>query len=194
MGIGPQVVQQDILTSSQEEDWVPWFYEGDSSHIRQEVSDDVPPCLSQTPSFPFVWLPLNRGEQHLGLLILTYSRPHHFSREERRVLEMFATQCVAALENVRMTIALRAAYERQKELDRLKDQFIITTSHELRTPLTAVQGYLELLATYHSTMEAHMLDSFLSKACRSCEELALMVSNITDASRVQVDIQTTNMK
>ncbi len=193
MGIGPQVVQQDILTPSQEEDWVPWFYEGDSSQIWQGTSQCMPPCLSQAPYFPFVWLPLNRGEQHLGLLILTYSLPHHFSREERRVLEMFATQCVAALENVHMTLALRAAYERQKELERLKDEFITVTSHELRTPLTAVQGYLELLTTYHSTMEAPMLDNFLVKASRGCEELALMVGNITDASRVQVDVQTMSL-
>ena len=190
IGTGPRLVQQDVLTPSQEEDWLPWFYEGDSSQIWQGTSKGIPPCLPQASSFPFVWLPLNSGDQHLGLLILTYSRPHHFSREEQRVLGMFATQCVAALENVRMTLALRAAYERQKELDRLKDEFITTTSHELRTPLTAVQGYLELLASYHSTMEASMLDNFLAKASRGCEELALMVGNITDASRVQVDVKT----
>lgn len=191
IGTGPRLVQQDILTPSQEEDWLPWFFEGDSSQIGQGTSEgkSMPSCLSQAPCFPFVWLPLNRGDQHLGLLVLTYSQPHHFSHEERRVLEMFATQCVAALENVRITLALRAAYERQKELDRLKDEFITTTSHELRTPLTAVEGYLELLATYHSTMEASMLDNFLAKASRGCEELALMVGNITDASRVQVDVK-----
>jgi signal transduction histidine kinase len=34
---------------------------------------------------------------------------------------------------------------RRDELDRLKDDFVLTTSHELRSPLTSVQGFAELL-------------------------------------------------
>jgi signal transduction histidine kinase len=38
----------------------------------------------------------------------------------------------------------RQAGERD-QLDRMKDEFVLTTSHELRSPLTAVQGFAELL-------------------------------------------------
>ncbi|MGB7588497.1 MAG: HAMP domain-containing sensor histidine kinase [Solirubrobacterales bacterium] len=38
----------------------------------------------------------------------------------------------------------RRAGERD-ELDRMKDEFVLTASHELRSPLTAVQGFAELL-------------------------------------------------
>src|SRR5207253_1916031 len=138
-GMGPHLVHQGHLTPSQERDWFPWFYEGGNPQAWQESSIDFPPCLPQAVYFPFAWIPLNRAQQHLGILALTYPRPHLFSHEEMRVLEMFASQCAVALENARITIELRAAYERQKELDRLKDQFIITASHELRKPLTAAQ-------------------------------------------------------
>ena len=34
---------------------------------------------------------------------------------------------------------------RRDELDRIKDEFVLTASHELRSPLTSVQGFAELL-------------------------------------------------
>jgi signal transduction histidine kinase len=40
---------------------------------------------------------------------------------------------------------LQVAYERLKDLDRLKSNFLATVSHELRTPLTSIIGYSEML-------------------------------------------------
>ena len=40
---------------------------------------------------------------------------------------------------------LENAYDRLKELDRLKSNFLATVSHELRTPLTSIIGYSEML-------------------------------------------------
>ncbi|HLX40365.1 MAG TPA: ATP-binding protein, partial [Ktedonobacteraceae bacterium] len=124
---------------------------------------------------------------------LTYPRPHIFSQEEKRVLSMFASQFSVVLENADITIQLRAAYERQRELDKLKDQFIMTASHELRTPLTAVQGYIELLKEYNLTLSPGTRAEFIAKAHRSCDELTLMVSNIMDANRVQADVESARL-
>jgi signal transduction histidine kinase len=104
-------------------------------------------------------------------------------------LGMFASQCAATMENAKMTLELLAAYERQQELDRLKDQFIMTASHELRTPLTAVQGYIELLEEYNLLLSPEARGEFIAKAHRGCEELVLMVGNIMDASRVEIDAE-----
>jgi signal transduction histidine kinase len=178
------------ITSLQEHDWSTYFYDrGSTAETSPARLATMPTCLAQVPPLPFAWLPLSKGEHQFGMLVLSYIRPHVFSDEEKRVLSMFANQCTAAMENAQITIALRAAYERQKELDRLKDQFIITASHELRTPLTAVQGYIELLEQYNETLPGHTRADFIAKAHRGCDELTLMVGNIMDASRVQVDVE-----
>ncbi len=174
-------------------DWSSYYYTGQTTNSPHGSFTDTPPCLDQKPNFPFAWLPLRKGEKHLGILILTYSRTHLFFEEEIRVLEMFVEQFVTNLENTRITIELRAAYERQRELDVLKDQFIMTASHELRTPLTAVLGYIELLGEYNEVLETEMRSDFIAKAHRGCDELTLMVNNIMDANRVQADVDNTKI-
>ena len=49
---------------------------------------------------------------------------------------------------------LALAYQHQRQLNDLKDQFIVHVSHELRTPLTEVSDYLELLNDYHGDLDA----------------------------------------
>lgn len=44
------------------------------------------------------------------------------------------------------TARLQEAFDRLKELDKLKSAFLATVSHELRTPLTSIIGYSEMLS------------------------------------------------
>lgn len=186
VGQGPSLLTGEWIGQLQEQDWSSWFQEADgqATPFRQ-----VPACLAHLAGTPFAWLPLCKGQRRLGVLLLSFAQAHVFSLEEKRILGMFARQCAAAMENAQITIALRAAYERQKELDQLKDQFIMTASHELRTPLTAVQGYIDLLSEYNDELSIETRTEFIEKAHRGCDELALMVGNIMDASRLQMEAE-----
>lgn len=191
IGPGP-IIKEQVISSTDDDDWNAFFSEGDDIYTSYAITRSMPPCLAsiaEVPRRPYAWLPLKRGQQRLGVLVIVYIQPHIFSQQERRVLEMFASQCAAALESTRINLELRVAYERQKELDRLKDQFIMTASHELRTPLTAVMGYLELLGEYAPTLAPERMSDFIAKAYRGCDELTLLVSNIIDASHVQLDVE-----
>ena len=178
----------------QQKNWNALFFSGKDA-FEHQAHVLLSSSLSTEPHSPFAWLPLKKKSgAPLGVLLLTYGRPHQFLKNEIQLLEMFAEQCAASLENTSITIELRAAYERQKELDLLKDQFIMTASHELRTPLTAVLGYLELLTQYHDMLDKATSADFIAKAHRGCNELMLMVNNIMDANQMQFTIDRTKME
>lgn len=137
--------------------------------------------------------PLVVHQNPMGLLIL--ARTHRPSAEQKRAFTPqdlphahdFAGQASIAFINAHLYQQLRNAHRRMQELDQLKDQFIMTASHELRTPLTAVQGYLELLEQYHTTISPEQYEEFLQKASRGCEELVLLLNNVMDASRLEIE-------
>ena len=82
---------------------------------------------------------------------------------------------------------IERAYEEQRHLNELKDQFLIHINHELYTPLTAVQGYLELLRL-HSEHLHNIQETFLERALESTEELLLLVNNVLDATHMSAGV------
>ena len=84
----------------------------------------------------------------VGLLfVYTPGQPspfQHISRNSGQV-QALAAQAGIAINNALLYEDLVTALERQKELDRLKDEFILTISHEFRTPLNGLLGIGELL-------------------------------------------------
>ncbi|MBM3268436.1 MAG: HAMP domain-containing protein [Candidatus Sericytochromatia bacterium] len=71
-----------------------------------------------------------------------------FSPVRREPGEPFGTLIGVATDvtdRKRLEDELKEQYEKLKELDRLKSQFINAVSHDLRTPLTSVRGYAEFL-------------------------------------------------
>ncbi len=107
-----------------------------------------------TPATPRSWLgvPLILGERLLGMIALDKYEESFYTEEHARLASAFAAQAAIAMENARLfeeeeqrAQVLAQALEQQRELDRLKDEFIQNVSHELRTPLAIARGYAELL-------------------------------------------------
>ncbi len=140
-----------------------------------------------------VLAPLIAGGDPIGLLVLGRSHAHNghdqtsYTKSDLPYIQDFAEQAAVALTNAQLYLRLRTAHQRQQELDQLKDQFMITASHELRTPLTAVQGYIELISQYDEMMPKEQRQEFLQKAQRSCDELVVLLHNVMDASRLEIE-------
>lgn len=79
---------------------------------------------------------------------------------------------------------VRVQYERARQLDELKDQFITSVNHELRNPVMLLQGYVELLRLKGSELSAERRDDLVQRASRAGESLARLVQSILDTRRV----------
>ena len=89
-----------------------------------------------------------------------------------------------SLELERTSRELRAANERLKELDRLKDEFVATVSHELRTPLTSVRAFSEILRD-NPDVDPAKRQEFLAIIVREAERLTRLINEVLDLAKIE---------
>jgi signal transduction histidine kinase len=74
---------------------------------------------------------------------------------------------------------------RERELERVRSDFLTVVSHELRTPLTAVKGSLDLLLDGDTGTLEPLQQRFLQTARRNAERLISLVQDLLDLSRLE---------
>ena len=74
-------------------------------------------------------------------------------------------------------------FNKVKEVDELKDDFISMASHELRTPLTAISGYIDLLSSGQKLEQEEK--KYLDNMKISTERLKNLVNDILEVSRLE---------
>jgi Na+/proline symporter/nitrogen-specific signal transduction histidine kinase len=82
------------------------------------------------------------------------------------------------------TAGLRAANERLKELDRLKDDFVSTVTHELRTPLTSIRAFSEILHD-NPGLDAAERQKFLTIIIQESERLTRLINQVLDLAKLE---------
>ena len=79
---------------------------------------------------------------------------------------------------------------KDKEIDKMKSDFVSNVSHELRTPLTSIKSFSELILDDLDTMDIEIRKRFLGIIRDEAERLTRLISDILDLQK----IQTNNMK
>jgi signal transduction histidine kinase len=79
---------------------------------------------------------------------------------------------------------VRVQYERARQLDELKDQFITTVNHELRNPVMLMQGYVELLRLKGEELGAERRAELVRRASQAGDTLANLVQSILSTRSV----------
>jgi signal transduction histidine kinase len=80
---------------------------------------------------------------------------------------------------------LQEAYDRLKELDRLKSNFLATVSHELRTPLTSIIGYSEMLTEGIAGELQPEQREFVGTIHEKGEQLLQLIMSLLDLSKLE---------
>ena len=92
------------------------------------------------------------------------------------------------LEALQAEQKMSLAFEQERQLNRLKDDFIVNVSHELRTPLTTIMGYLELLNDHQGQLNDTLQATFLNQIGQGCQELMSLVEGILDTAQVGQEV------
>jgi signal transduction histidine kinase/DNA-binding response OmpR family regulator len=114
-----------------------------------------------------------RDGKNLGVIYLSDRSEGEFSRDDEAVLVQLAQMTSIAVEN--------ELFAREREANRLKDEFLATLSHELRTPLSAIFGWAQLLKRRKPGAE---IEHGLEVIERNVKSQLKLIEDLLDVSRI----------
>jgi PAS domain S-box-containing protein len=74
---------------------------------------------------------------------------------------------------------------REREVDRMKTEFVSLVSHELRTPLTSIKGYVDLLLDGDVGAVSDEQGGFLRIVKNNADRLVALINDLLDVSRIE---------
>jgi len=147
-------------------------------------SESMPKCV--------VAAPLRKDEHKYGVLVLeTIHGPATFSDDDIPLIQVLADLIALEINRTRLDAEAAVAQQIQEE-DRLRSEVMAALSHELRTPLASVKGYTTALMLKEVTWPEEKRQEFLRLIDEETDNLERMVSDIMDASLIdigQLDIE-----
>ncbi len=134
--------------------------------------------LTELNASSVVIIPLLSNESVMGAITAVNRDSGPFTPDDQEVLMMFASQASIALINAIL-------YERTKEMDRMKSEFVAVVSHEVRTPLTSIKGSLELLGDERFHVLPPPQKELLHICQANTERLIGLINDILDFSKLE---------
>jgi len=118
---------------------------------------------------------ISRSGRVIGGLFFGHPQPAVFTAEHESLVTAIAAQAAIGIDNAML-------YEKVRELNDKKDEFIGLASHELKTPLASINGYLQILSRLVKDLNAQ---KFLGKASMQVRKLTSLVNDLLDISKIE---------
>jgi signal transduction histidine kinase len=159
------------------------------SPITEENSRIVEQICEKGPTIKI----LNGGSSHSGLFIVDGKRFIRFELKEPTAEEF--SDAIGFVEHSNSKVGVYSAksffellwnehlqYEKLKEADQMKNQFIDVAAHELRTPVQPIIGLSEVLrSTINDTKQRELLDVIV----RNAKRLQRLTEDILDVTKIE---------
>lgn len=141
--------------------------------------------LLETGIKRMLMIPVLYQSELIGILgVHTPEQIRNFRPAEIGMLLALSAQAASAIRNAQLFEEVQEAYAEQQQLDKLKDEFLVTASHELRTPLTAIIGYSSLLKRQSNRNNPQQVLRVATKINGAAQQLTDLVSSMTEAAKI----------
>lgn len=132
----------------------------------------------------FLGLPLNAGDQVLGVLVFGRFGGPPYTTDQVRLAEFIAAQTAQLIENHHLMERV-AKLEAERWLRRMQDDFITTISHELQTPIGFIKGYATTLLRDDIVWDNNSRREFLTIIDEEADRLHDLIGDLLDSSRLK---------
>ncbi len=149
----------------------------DKAILLKSPIDETIEFGSSAPQHAYV-VPLLLEDVAIGTIAVLSAPGGKMEEDTPDLLPQLAGMASIAIRNVR-------SYEKARELDRLKSEFVAVVSHEVRTPLTSIKGSLEILTDPRYFEVAAPQRELLSICQANVERLELLINSILDFSKLE---------
>lgn len=146
-------------------------------------------------------IPINNKDITYGVIIMLNQKKLAYNEMQISNGFSFASKVGIALENA-------ALFQKLKDMDKMKTDFLSTVSHELRTPLTSIIGFTEMVKRKFEGPIVEELDLTMEKNQSSVikirrniniilsegERLSNLINDLLDISRMEAGKVSLNMR
>ncbi|MFN3492231.1 MAG: sensor histidine kinase, partial [Anaerolineales bacterium] len=153
--------------------------------IENTSDNDFWKHVEADPTRSAVVVPLFGRHDLLGLLFLTHEQENYFTLDHILLLQAIASQAAIAIENVRL---YQNITEEQKQIEKIKNEFIATASHDLKNPIMSISGYSTLLTKAGPLNNQQ--EEYVGRIQNSTKNMLELVQNMLQLT--EIDLQKTN--
>jgi PAS domain S-box-containing protein len=116
-------------------------------------------------------VPLKGRDRIIGVLCAINKKAGHFDHTDTDLLNIIAGTVALSVENARVSLELKKAYEEVTSLNRAKDKVINHLSHELKTPVAILSGTLDLLMRVLAEIPEKKWETNMDRARRNLDRI-----------------------
>lgn len=103
----------------------------------------------------------------------------------RRIIMTGASKVYDPLGRISGLVLVMHDVTREREIDKVRSEFISTTSHELRTPLASIKEAISLVLDEVTGRVNENQKKFLGVARRNVDRLSILIGNLLDLSKIE---------